>query len=63
MAKVATMQFCAYCGAEMGVYIQARAQQDTCGKRECERWAQEQDQQMRDAAHEELDRDMGWGRW
>lgn len=59
--STAKMRHCWYCGAEMGV-IEARHydRSDTCGKRECERAAQEQAQAEREEAHERLDRDLGY---
>ncbi len=29
------MQFCCYCGAELGVYVGWASQHDTCGSDEC----------------------------
>ena len=33
---------------------------DTCGSRECDRDARDQETFDREEAHEKLDRDMGW---
>lgn len=33
---------------------------DTCGRRECDLNAREQDRAERDDAHDKLDRDMDW---
>jgi len=56
-------RFCPYCGASMGIiedcYYDRR---DTCGERECARWARDEEQEERNNAHEQLDRDMGWDR-
>jgi hypothetical protein len=61
--RPAKMQFCANCGAELGVYIQPYNAQDTCGARECERAARDWEADARAEAHEQLDRDNGWGQW
>lgn len=52
---------CWHCGADMG-FIENRFydSRDTCGSAECERSARDADQQERDEAHEQLDREMGW---
>jgi len=60
MSKLAKMQYCEYCGDELGVYVKFGRDIDTCGKRECERYARDVQVQERDEAHEQLDRDMGW---
>ncbi len=57
--KPAKMRHCFYCGAELGVYADYDPR-DTCGKRECEREAQDSYTAERQEAHDELDRDMGW---
>ena len=31
------MQYCAWCGEELGIYYQSYPHTDTCGKRECNR--------------------------
>lgn len=55
------MRYCAYCGDELGVYGRAHWQPgDTCGKRDCERYARDAEQAECEEAHEQLDRDMGW---
>lgn len=54
------MQFCWYCGAELGVYAAIPSDRDTCGKIECSREAYRDALDERDEAHEQLDRDMGW---
>lgn len=60
-AATAKMRHCFYCGDEMGViedkYYESR---DTCGKRECEREAQDAFAEEREEAHDRLDRDMGY---
>lgn len=55
------MRHCCYCGDEIGV-IEAKYydRNDTCGKRECERYMAQEAQGEREDAHEQLDRDMGW---
>ena len=58
----AKMHHCFFCGDEIGVYADYHPL-DTCGKSECEREARHQAEAERDEAHEQLDRDMGWGRW
>ena len=63
MTKQAKMQFCFNCGAQLGVYVQQYGDNDTCGARECEREARDTAAAQRDEAHEQLDRDNGWGGW
>lgn len=55
------MRHCFNCGAELGVYADYDPL-DTCGANECEREARIAVSQQRDEAHEQLDRDLGWGR-
>lgn len=52
---------CWNCGADMG-FIEDRFydRRDTCGRRECDLNAREQDRAERDDAHDKLDRDMDW---
>ncbi len=52
--------FCDYCGDEMGIGVRGYREKLTCGKRECERWARDEEQQERQEAHDQLDADMGW---
>ncbi len=54
-------RFCCYCGAGLG-FLAARDWEptDTCGARECERYAREQARAERDEAHRRLDEDLGW---
>ena len=54
------MQYCDFCGDELGHGPRHFRERLTCGKRECERWARDDEAQERDQAHEQLDRDMGW---
>ena len=54
---------CAYCGKDMGPYDKYACAGDTCGERECERWARDNVYAEREEAHERLDRDMGWGEY
>ena len=52
---------CEYCGDDLGCEVDKwHGEAITCGKRECERWAAEERAAMRDEAHEQLDRDMGY---
>jgi len=53
---------CEYCGEDLGGPVEKWSQMDliTCGKRECERWARDEEAAERDEAHEQLDRNMGW---
>jgi len=53
------MRHCFNCGAEIGAY-KDHDRLDTCGKLECEREARGAAQEGLDAAHDRLDRDMGW---
>jgi hypothetical protein len=53
-------RFCWNCGQSMGwIANYAYERTDTCGARECEREARDQEQAERDDAHDQLDRDMG----
>ena len=64
MAYVAKMQFCAYCGAELGVYAKPSRDQDTCGAIECERWVRDEYEARaeREEAHREPDECVWWDR-
>lgn len=55
-------RFCWNCGDSMG-FVEDRYHErtDVCGKRECNRAASDAAAQERDEAHEQLDRDLGWG--
>lgn len=54
-------RFCCYCGDSLGGIKAAHYDRnDTCGKRECERYMAQEAQAEREDAHEQLDRDMGW---
>ena len=53
-------QHCFYCGEHIGLADRWSDPLDTCGKAECNREAQYANQDARDSAHEQLDRDMGW---
>ena len=55
--------YCAYCGADMGDWTSDSRRGDTCGERECKRAARDDEQQAREEAHEQLDRDLGYGRF
>jgi len=54
-------RFCWNCGASLGV-IEGRHydRRDTCGSRECEREARDEERAEREDAHRQLDEDMGW---
>jgi hypothetical protein len=54
---------CFNCGEDLGEWDRFCDQNDTCGSAECNREAQWQAQAERDEAHEQLDRDLGWGGW
>ena len=60
--KLPRMRHCFNCGAELGRYSDYD-RLDHCDARECARAARDAAEQERDEAHEQLDRDMGWGRW
>lgn len=59
----ARMRHCAQCGAELGV-IDRRYWMpgDTCGARDCERGAREDEYAQREQGHEDLDNANGWDR-
>lgn len=57
------MQFCFNCGAEIGVFRAYHGDINTCGAQECEREARNTEAARREEAHEQLDRDNGWGGW
>lgn len=59
MTKTAKMRHCFNCGEELGVYADYD-RLDTCGKRECNRAAQDCVEEERQAAHEAVDRDFGY---
>lgn len=56
---------CENCGADLGGPVDKYDQFDfiVCGERECARAARDQMEQVREEAHEQLDRDMGYGTW
>lgn len=57
----AKMRHCWFCGEEIGVCEDRdHDRRDTCGKRECQREANEDERGERDDAHRELDERMGW---
>lgn len=56
-------QHCYNCGADIGPHDRFSDPLDTCGAPECEREARAAARAERDEAHEQLDRDMGWGQW
>ena len=52
---------CEYCGDDLGGEVEKSSGEIvTCGKRECQRWEQEQYAERREYAHEQLDRDLGY---
>ena len=52
---------CEYCGDDIGGEVDKwPGEVVTCGKRECERWARDEQLAEHEEAHEQLDRDMGW---
>jgi hypothetical protein len=53
-------QQCAYCGEDMGPWTRFSDRNDTCGKRECESFARDQDAAEREQAHRDLDEREGW---
>lgn len=57
------VKHCEYCGADLGGAVEKYGQGDiiTCGQRECERYARDAQAEQRAEAHEQLDRDMGYG--
>lgn len=62
MPKQPKMRHCFNCGDELGVYADSDPL-DHCGKIECAREAQHAAAEEREQAHEELDRDLGYGRY
>jgi hypothetical protein len=44
----------------MGPWTKFSDRRDTCGKRECEREARDQDRFEREEAHRQLDEERGW---
>lgn len=58
--KVAKERFCFNCGASMGVYADYD-RMDDCGRRECVQAYRDVAAEEREQAHEQLDRDNGWG--
>ena len=55
-------QYCSYCGEDIGEWTKFSDRNDTCGKRECARFIRDEEIAEREQAHEQLDRDRGWGR-
>lgn len=55
------MQYCFNCGAELGIYRPEPGDIECCGKRECMREMRDAYAQEREEAHEDLDRENGWG--
>lgn len=57
------MKHCAWCGEELGMAPGYDREPESCGKPECNREVRGMYQAQRDEAHEELDRQNGWGDW
>lgn len=55
-----TAHQCDYCGDPIDPCERWGNEPVTCGKRECERWARDEEAGMREEAHRQLDEDMGW---
>jgi hypothetical protein len=53
--------YCYYCGEDIGEKDRFSDRLDDCGSPECSRQARNDAAAERDEAHEQLDRDMGWG--
>lgn len=58
------VRHCWNCGADMG-FIENRFydRRDTCGKHECDREARDAFEEERQAAHDRVDEDFGYGSW
>ena len=58
------VKFCENCGSELFIPETRGFHREmiTCGSSECERAARDDERQQREEAHEQLDRDEGWGR-
>jgi hypothetical protein len=57
------IQYCDYCGADMGVFARYHGEKNCCGERECARMEREDYEIERAEAHERLDQENGWGRY
>ena len=55
-----TVHQCDYCGDEIDPCERCGTEPVTCGKRECERWARDEEAAERDEAHRQLDENRGW---
>lgn len=62
MNKEPKMRYCFNCGEELGRYNDYD-RFDHCGERECAREAYNAHEEMREQAHEELDRQLGYGNY
>lgn len=62
MPKQPKMRPCFNCGDELGEYADHH-RLDDCGRPECVREASNAAREEREEAHEELDRDLGYGRY
>lgn len=52
---------CEYCGDDLGGAVDKWSGEIiTCGKRECEQYAHEEQLAAREEAHDKLDHGMGW---
>jgi hypothetical protein len=56
------MRHCFNCGEEIGVSADYEPL-DTCGRSECEREARYAQIEREERSHDELDYQMGWGRY
>jgi len=62
MSGAAKERFCWNCGASLGVLTRAEWEpRDDCGQMDCVRASQDAARAERDEAHEQIDRDLGWG--
>lgn len=52
--------YCFNCGEDIGRWERGCDERDDCGRPECAREGQAAYAYEREAAHEQLDRDMGW---
>lgn len=58
---MARRHHCFNCGEDLGEWDRFSDNLDTCGNNDCLREARNAYAQERDEAHEQLDRDMGYG--
>jgi len=61
--KAPKMQYCSWCGEELGIYVQPYPYQDTCGRSECNReMAASMRAEAEDRAQKAYDDEIG-GSW